>query len=74
MSIAFESFQASCKLSDNGIDRDLADSDDEKGCPKTNRVLDELLPDPYTDENQKLIQPLEANERAENGMERLDSH
>jgi len=53
-SIAFGLFQTSCRLSDNGIDRDLADSDDERGCPKTNRVLDELLPDPDTDEDQTL--------------------
>ena len=43
--------QFSGKSSDNGIHRDLPDPPppkDEKGCPKTNRILDELLPDPDT--------------------------
>jgi hypothetical protein len=49
------------KLSDDCVYRDLADPDDEKGCPETNRILDELLPDSDADEKTRLSQSSQRN-------------
>ena len=53
---AFESFQDPCveasegnppvSFPNDGIHRDLADPDDEKGRPESNRILEKLLPGP----------------------------